>query len=332
MGNLLQCVAGIVVLALVFIDVVTTTLTLQGHGPLSGRIGAMVSRSCGWLARMTGVRAFATAAGAASLVSLFAVWLLLVWAGWTLVFASDDGSVVHGVTGAPASLPSLVYYVGFTIITLGTGDYTPNGATWQLLTVVASASGFFVATMVITYALSVLGSLVEQRQLAGFVRSLGMDAGEMLGHAWDGSAYRALDSQLATVASQLQKVEKQLLAYPVLHAFPSPEARSNLALAAATLDDVASVLLLACPPGLRPGDAVLVPLRRAQDALLETLRGGFITAASEDAPLPSLPAALQPAGDAALRGLPERRRLLLGWVQQTECSWPVGPNASPAPR
>lgn len=81
-------------------------------------------------------------------------WLLLLWAGWTLVFSASPEAVLQDPEGVPADGWARAYFAGFSVFTLGVGDYVPNGPVWQLLTVVAVVSGLALTTMAITYLVS----------------------------------------------------------------------------------------------------------------------------------------------------------------------------------
>lgn len=317
---------GVVVLVALFADVLRATLTLDGHGFISAHIARLASGGMRLLRRVVGARRALTMTGPAVLVSLFVTWFALLWLGWWLVFASGAGSVVVAATRAPADLLQTAYFVGMTVITLGTGDVVAANVGWQLLSVVAAVSGFFLVTMVITYLLPVLSAVVQARQLASTLHGMGDDVPALLARAWDArrEAFVAFDDALVTATQKLRQVEKQHLAYPVLHDFLTPERRDTLALAVARLDDVVSVLLHVAPPPQRPPDSVLLPLRSALDDLLGTLRGAFIYPADDVPPPPSLPPHLQPHAPAwsdAEPALRDRRRTLLGWVRQSGHDW-----------
>lgn len=322
--DVLQAALGSALIILVFVDLVQTTLAVNGHGLMSGPLSAGVWRALLGLHRLKRSQGLLCAGGPAIIVLFYVVWFGLLWAGWTLVFASADDSVLQGMTKQPADAGELLYFVGFTIITLGVGDYVPQGDLWQVLTVVASASGFFLVTMIITYVLPVLSAVVHARQLASSIHGLGRSPDQLLQRAWNGRDYSALDSPLQTLTQQIRQLEKQHLAYPVLHYFQSRTRKSNLALAVSSLDDFLSLLLSLAPAEQRPAEAVLGPARDAVDDLLTTLRENFIKPADETPPPPTLPltgaAGQREVGD-AFEPLAQRRRLLLGWVADSGRSW-----------
>ncbi|XVH33461.1 ion channel (plasmid) [Haloferacaceae archaeon DSL9] len=47
-----------------------------------------------------------------------------------------------------------MYFTGYTIFTLGNGDFYPTAANWQVTTVLTSASGLLLITLIVTYVLA----------------------------------------------------------------------------------------------------------------------------------------------------------------------------------
>ena len=80
-----------------------------------------------------------------------------------MIFASADSALVDTVSSRRISWPVPLYFTGYTIFTLGNGDFTPTGAFWQLATVLATASGVLFVTSSVTYVLSVLGAVTQKR-------------------------------------------------------------------------------------------------------------------------------------------------------------------------
>lgn len=320
----LQAVLGVLLIVLVFVDLMQTTLMVSGHGFLSGRLSAGAWRTLLTIHRRRPSHRLLRLGGPLMILLFYVMWFLLLWAGWSLVFASGDGNVVQSPTKQPADLSDLLYFTGFTIITLGVGDYVPHGSLWQILTVAASASGFFLVTMVITYVLPVVSAVVQQRQLASSINGLGGTTQWLLECAWSGRAYSGLNLQLVLLTQQVQLIEKQHLAYPVLHYFHSASRASSSAPAVAALDDFVSTLMLIVPQEQRPPEAVLAPLRVALDDLLATLGSAFISPAQQTPPPPKLPEQLveHAAGlQVRFEQVSERRRMLAGWVENMGLPW-----------
>ena len=190
---------------------------------------------------------------------------------------------------------------------LGTGDYVPAGAPWQ----VASLSGLFVVTLVITYVISVVSDVAEKRQLAGTIHALGSSAPEIVAQAGDGSGFDGLDQHLPPLGKQLELHHRRHLAYPVLHYCHSTERCAAPAPAVAAFDDALLLLSEAVAEPARPAPAVVDPPRRRVAAFLSRLGEAFVEPAAE---LPPATDALRHAGTplAPTTGLDRTRRVAAG--------------------
>ncbi|MEX0650456.1 MAG: ion channel [Actinomycetota bacterium] len=149
--DLWMFLTGAVLLLVVAYDALSTTLSFgAAAGPLTSRLAA------GWwhLARRIADRADSpviVSAGPVVVLLTIGLWLALLWGGWTLVFAADPDAIISSTTRQPAGGWSRVYFAGFTVFTLGVGDYIPNGQPWEVLTSLAVVSGLGLTTLAITY-------------------------------------------------------------------------------------------------------------------------------------------------------------------------------------
>jgi len=303
-------------------DVVKTTLSAQGGAPVTSALSAGL-----WavLGRGPAHSLPRRAAGGTILTAVPVAWTLLLWAGWTLVFASADGAVVDASSQAPADLPARVYFVGFTLFTMGNGDYLPSGSSWRVLTAVASFSGLFLVTLAITYLLPVVQAVAQKRSLAGRIHSLGPTGAAIASEAPSTS----LERQLESVAADLTLHAERHLVYPVLHYFESDEARTSLAPRLAALSDALLLLRHGLPEADRPDATALGSVEGALDDYLGTVRGS-LASPSEGAPPPPPTAGLPREAADADRALAEaarlrgqQRRLLRAVVRQSGHDWPA---------
>jgi hypothetical protein len=314
---------GAAVVAVALYDVLKTTLSAQGGAPLTSALSAGV---WGLLGRGPAHSLTRRAAGGTILALVPVAWTLLLWTGWTLVFASAEGAVVDASSQTPADLPARVYFVGFTLFTLGNGDYVPAGPTWRVLTAVASFTGLFLVTLAITYLLPVVQAVAEKRSLAGRIHSLGATGAQVASQA--GGPGSSLERQLEGIASDLTLHAERHLVYPVLHYFESDEARTALAPRLAALSDGLLLLRHGLPEADRPDPTALGSVEGALDHYLATVRGSLVSP-SEDAPPPPPSAGLDRTAPEADRDLADaarqrddQRRLLRAIVRQSGHGWP----------
>lgn len=226
---MLPVISGCILITLIMLDVTRTTLTTKGEGPVS----ALVSGSFRKIASLAGRRGhrLSEATGAVSILALGSVWVAGLWAGWVLIFLGLPDAIEHS-TQSSVDLYDLVYFVGFTLSTLGIGDITPNGASAQVATTLASFNGLLVVTLIVTYAISVVSGVVARRVLAYRISLAGDDSDEFL------TAFSNVDDFAAWVADLKKELifcTEQRLAYPILDNFISREPSCSLAIQLARL-------------------------------------------------------------------------------------------------
>lgn len=278
---------GALVILLVLVDLVWTALWVEGGaGPLTRAI----SRTA-WGAFKTldsGSHRLLTVAGPVILVLGVLGWVTGLWAGWSLLFSSSPASVVASSTGAVADASDRVYFVGYTLFTLGNGDFKPNGAAWQFATSLASLSGLFAITLAITYLLSVISAVVQGRAFASQVSGLGKKPAVAVSSAWDGHSFGALLFPLQTLSSELSDMGEHYLAYPVLQYFHSMDPAKSPVLALATLDQIVAVARYGVAPEERPATVVIASIEAGIENVLDVLPAQFFSKSPEPIPPPSL--------------------------------------------
>ncbi|GAB5546357.1 MAG: ion channel [Sandaracinaceae bacterium] len=309
-------------------DIVVSTLSTTGGGPVSMRIAGglwHVALACHRRWRFDGLL---KRCAPAMILLMIGVWLGGLCAGWLAIFSAFPDAVVDASTQAPAALADRLYFVGFSLVTLGTGDFVGGHAGWRIASTVCAFSGLFVVTLSLTYVMSVLSAATEKRQLSILLHALGEDTPGILRRAWNGTDLGALDDVLAQLAPQVALHAERHLAYPIVHFFHAVERRTALAVSVAALDDALTVVI----DGLRskeasPNPLVVRAMREAISVLLD--RAGRGPSGSE-APAPDL-AAMRGAGpplkdDDRLRSVfeaaSERRRHLAAYVGGQGHQWP----------
>ncbi|WP_347057063.1 potassium channel family protein [Blastococcus sp. HT6-30] len=276
MSDVLLVLVGASAVALVVWDVSATTLALgEGAGPLTRRLLAAAWRVLLRLHRRGGGRPrLLSVAGPVLMGATVALWVVLFWAGWSLIFLGS-GSVAEASTGRPGSAADVVYFAGYAVSTLGVGDFVATDPAWRVITSLASFSGLALVTLSITYLFSVMNAVVARRSVATQLHGLGDSAQRMVVGGWDGDRFSpVLTQQLLQLPAQLASVAEQHLAYPVLHYFRSARATASAPVAIARLDDALLVLGAAVAAELRPPAAAVLPVRRVIDRYVATASHG----------------------------------------------------------
>ena len=334
-------VVGICLLAIVVVDLLWTTLWVEGGaGPLTDLLMAGTWR--GFRRTVADRSRLLSLSGPVILVLGLVAWLVLLWAGWTFVFASAEYPLIDTVDGGPTSWTDRIYFVGYTIFTLGNGDFVPRTGRWQLATTLATASGMLFVTLSVTYVLSVLDAVTQKRSFASSVSGLGSRSDDLLRTSWDGEEFQGLELSLNAFTSQVNTLTANHKAYPILHYFHSGQTDRAPVTSVVLLDEALTLLRFGVPESDRPSDSIVRNARASVRSYLGTLHDAFVDPADRVPPTPDLeslrdagvPTVSDDAFDASVSDLRERRRLLLGLVESDLRQWPTAdaPSADRAAR
>lgn len=316
---------GIGLVLIVLSDVLWTTLRLEGAGPMTSWVTTFL-----WRLSLKLTRTHRGLSLAGFLIVLFTIplWISLLWTGWALVLNMDPEAVVNEATGQPARFWERLYLIGSNAITFGTSEYRAQGLAWHAVATLAAATGFFLATLVITYLLPLVEAVQRRRELAVCISTLGTTPEEILLRAWDGQGFDHLPEHLVALTQPMVGMGQSHLNYPVLHCFHGRDRDSAIAPMVAVLDE-GLTLIEGLDPALRPGATTVYPLRQAVQRLLSTLQEAHLEPEKVAPPAPSLrglrQAGIKTLDDEAFLAmvdpLQERRRQLLGLVEQEGWRW-----------
>lgn len=328
---LLQLLLGSALVVWANVEAFWTVLSLQGGGPVTGWMTRGVWAGCLRLPRPV-LHRLMPGIGTTIVMLTLTLWIALLWLGWWVLFSADPGSpgsVVESITKQPVSGWGRFYFVGFTVFTLGVGDYVASTDAWRVATAIASGSGLILITLSVTYLVPVVSAVTGKRRVAGTIAGLGTTPHELVLHAWDGQGFDGLAQPLSSLQSDIEDIKQKHGAYPVLHYFHSRVRREQIALGLATLDEAIQLLRSGVAEQARPRWMLHEPTRAAIGELLFMLQNDFVPPASEPPPVTSL-GPLREAGvpvvtdeqyDAAMRRERDRRRRLRGFVQDAGWSW-----------
>lgn len=336
--NWFAAVTGVALLVLTWADIIKTTLTLRGAGPVTSRMAKHVSGLVRLAFRTTGKRSTLARGGPAIAILTVASWILLEWAAWTLIISTDPAAVVKSQGGQQADVWARIYYAGYSFFTLGLGDYRPQGAVWQVLTNLMAASGFLTISLCATYLVPIVSAVVSKRQAAIYISALGKTPQDILLAGWNGKDFSGLKSNLSSLAPTVIEIGQQHLAYPMLHYYYGRCREEALALQMVVLDEALTLLEVAVGPEVRLPKTTMSPAVEGIGSFLGSLDRMHIRSASEAPPAPSLEP-LRRAGipvisdsefqDAINRKAP-RRRVSQSLLDDSGWDWQevVGPTRS----
>lgn len=328
LGHSLAGIIGIALILVVAYDAIRTTLSASSSGPVTNRLVSAVWFVLLRIHRKRNGHAVLAASGAWITISLIIVWLLVAWLGWFLLFCSSPQAVVNSTSQATANLVERAYYTGYTLTTLGYGDYVPGNNAWRIPPAIAAANGFFLFTLAITYILNVVSNVTQKRQLALAISALGQTPQRILASTANEGKFESLSSQLQQLQQSIGTIGQQHLAFPILHYYHGERGDKALPLALARLYQALALVCFACPNLSSSTRSQLVTTQHVLDQFMDTLGSAFIRPASEMPEIPALDAYAALSGfekSAAemqnyLASL-ERQKLLLAYVRKDGWEW-----------
>lgn len=234
--DIVWIVIGTLLVLLALADVFVTVLYARaGIGLLTPRLYRAT-----WMAfKAQGARmgtrrdAFLSFAGPTLMVLTVSAWFALLLLGFALIAWPALGTALQASEGrTPLDFGSAIYYAGYSLTTLGTGDIVPRTGTYRALMVVQAAVGFSVITLTLTYFMSVYSALVRRNTLAQALHHLSGGTGsalDMLIHLAPGSDPQQMQGQFSTLAFRVLNLLESHHSYPVLHYFRMRDERYAMA-------------------------------------------------------------------------------------------------------
>ncbi|MCL5426497.1 MAG: potassium channel family protein [Gammaproteobacteria bacterium] len=288
-GSTLVGAVGTLLILLVVYDAIRTTLSVSNSGgPLTNRLVSGLWFMLLGIHRRRKSHAMLSSAGPWMTVILLLVWFFIAWLGWFLLFCSSPQAVVVSTSDAPASLMERAHYTGYTITTLGYGDFVPGNHSWRLPPVLAAANGFFLFTLSITYILNIITNVIQKRQASLTISAMGEDPQQILATTNSGGEYTTLIGQLPTLQQSITTLGQQHLAYPILHYYHSEAPSKALSLAIAKLYQAINVACFASTHLKGSSREQLLITHKTIEQFLDTLDSAFIQPSQHIPDIPAL--------------------------------------------
>ena len=230
---------GAIVILLTMLDIIWTTLWVDGGaGWFTDRLTTTVWK---WILK-TNNKFLLNISGALILTLTLFGWFFLLWLGATIFFAGDLNAIVNTSTNEAITWYQLPYFSGFTLFTLGIGDFTPQTTFLQIATALTSGIGMLLITFGASYILSIVSAVVEKRTFARNIMGIGENSTQFLLDAWNGEDFHQLDDILSDLNSQITQLTQQIQAFPLLQYYHSENKEKTTTVAMAVLYEAVGVL------------------------------------------------------------------------------------------
>lgn len=211
-------------------------------------------------------------AGYILLTYIVLIWVFLLWISFALILISQPGSVVNSSTKIPADLLEIIYYSGYTLSTLGMGDFIAPGNGGRILTSIYSFTGLILLTMSVTYFIPVLSAVIEQRKLGIKLSVLGSSPEKIILNFWDGKSFQSFTTKVDEISGSIIKYSQHNRAYPVIHYFHNHKEKNAIILQLARLYEAYLIVLFNLNEKVKPRPGDLRPLEIAFENYFEVLK------------------------------------------------------------
>ena len=223
------------------------------------------------------------------------------------------------------------YFVGYSLFTMGNGDFTPKDGIWQIVTSLTTASGMLFVTLIVSYVISVLEAVTQKRAFASNVSGLGQRGETIVRSAWNGETFDGLELPLNSFTTEINELTTNHQAYPILHYFYTDQRKYATVLSIVALDEALTLLRFGVSEDERPSKAILENARASVGNYLQLVTSSFGHTAVEEPPAPDLdivreagvPTVSDEAFSQSLTEAEKRRKRLLGLVEADARAWPL---------
>jgi len=239
--NYILFVIGILILLAVVVDIFKTVIYINGGGRLSAFVAEVIWKIFYYIGGRSGKSPILNIAGGIILLSLVFMWIFLIWLGYSLIYLADGNSVINNATQEPADIIGNIYFVGYTLTSLGNGDYSPGSDVWKMVSNVMGLNTTIFISLGISYLLPVLQAVIDKRTLAVYISKLGSTPDEIIKKGYNGKNFEPLYQRFSNLESLLLKHGERHLAYPILHYFHSNKKANSLSLSLAVLEEAITI-------------------------------------------------------------------------------------------
>ncbi|WP_040517244.1 potassium channel family protein [Gracilimonas tropica] len=243
--NTIYLISGVVVLIAIFSDFFYTTVSFNGAGILSRNISWGIASFFLWIHKKTKKRGILRFSGVFQILALVVCWIGLLWIGFFLLLMGDSGSIIDPASGQPANALSKLYVSGYTLSTLGIGDYVAESEIWEIILAAFSFVGFIFITTAMTYLISLTNAVIHKRNLSLFIANLGDSPKEIIVHLYDQDEGRF--KNLLDYSIRLQEMinlhNQNHYAHPAVHYFYSITREESLSINLVNLDETLTILI-----------------------------------------------------------------------------------------
>ncbi|NJC24717.1 potassium channel family protein [Neolewinella antarctica] len=253
---------GFLLIGSVLFDFLFTTLSGNGAASISTNVNAWIANL--YQPRSDNGRRWI---GAIQLISTLLAWIILFFIGGLLLFSGFDEMVINSTTKEAANFPERIYFTGYVLSTLGTGDYVPGDNFSRYCTITYAILGFFVLTTAITYIINVMGAANNKKNLAAFISSMGNTPLELYDYFTTTPDAKLFTDRVDNIVTLINTHSSYHICYPIVHYFLSDKEAFSAAAQLASFHEATAAMRIT----YRDNEEVTAHLER-----IDRVRGRFL--------------------------------------------------------
>ena len=282
---IVQQLAGGLIVLIFLADVFLTVLYARaGTGLLAPRWNRLVWASLKAVSGLFGRhRAVVLSFGGPLIVILLiAFWALGLAVGTALIVQPELGGAIRPSSGeTPKDFVTALLVAGNSLSIVGGGDYSPHTPGTRFLYLINSLIGACVLSLVLSYLVQVYSALRERNALALAVDTMTDctgDAARALVRLGSDGKFQGGYSELANLASSLERAKEAHHFYPLLFYFRFPDPRYSISRVCFVFLDLVTLVDTALDQerfGWLANSSAVTRLRHGGELMLKTLEVGF---------------------------------------------------------
>lgn len=224
-------------------------------------------------------------AGPCMAVVIPVVWVGLIMIAYALMYWPTLGSgfiATHGQGGY--NFLTAVYISGYSLTTLGLGDYIPATSFYRLLFMSESFVGFSVITLVITFLVEVYNAVHSRNVLTVMLHHRSGntgDAGELVARLGAHGDFEHAGRDVSEIASNLVEILEHHHSYPITYYFVFEQVHYCIARMTLLSMETATIIRSLLPHdkyATFTDSSSVVELFGSAKHLIDELAGSFLTA------------------------------------------------------
>lgn len=274
--DIVYLTVGILAVVLTVTDILKTTLSTNGGGTITNAVGRSIWNLFFIASRHNARARILDYAGVAALVAVLVAWVCGLWIGLFLILMSDPNSIVSSSRELSAGPLEKFYYAGFSLSTLGVGDYKASSNVWRVVTSVSAFAGLVLITTSVTYFVQVLSAVSLQSKISLYVYSMGATPQAVLQNNWNGKDLNSFADASEELVSMLIQHTLHHHSFPVLHYFHNTDPALSFKRSIVQFAEAYFLLRHAVNGDVVVDQAKLIRIGNVLDAYIATIQDGYV--------------------------------------------------------